>query len=153
MEGYRMAKGTRARKTVVSRKGLRRPRVADVLLVDGGVSLDLDEAGHSIVEGFTIEQVSHGVDALERLSRGPLPRLLVVDLETAGSGDLLAAIDANPRYAQLRLMVTTQSPDSVLAEAFRLANIAVVPRPDRILSSLFAASRRRRAPGFESLTM
>ena len=144
-----MGKGTRTRKTVVSRKSRRRSPVADVLIVDGGVVLDLAEAGRLVVEGFTIQHVTHGIDALERLAQGALPQLLIVDLESGGSGDLLAALESNPRYAKLRLIVTTQSPDSVLAEAFRMANISVVPRPDRILSSLFAASRERDALALE----
>lgn len=60
-------------------------------------------------EGYAVETACDGNEALERLARGPLPDLMLLDMmmpNLDGEG-VLRALRAEPRWAQLKILVVS----------------------------------------------
>lgn len=124
------------------------PSPPRILVVDDNGALRENLAECLESEGYQVDLAASGEAALARLEAGPLPDVVLLDLLMPGMDGhaLSAAIRAEPRYARVRLVLTTGHPsararagvaaDAVLPKPFgvkelvsTLARIGATPRP------------------------
>ncbi|GAO03683.1 response regulator [Anaeromyxobacter sp. PSR-1] len=80
-----------------------------VLVVDDNDALRENLAECLEAEGYAVDPAPSGAAALERLEHGPLPAVILLDLMMPGmdGAALAAAVRGDPRWAGIRLVVTT----------------------------------------------
>jgi CheY-like chemotaxis protein len=91
-------------------------RSLKVLVVDDNAALRENLAEVLEGEGFQVAEAPNGTVALERLSAGPVPDVVVLDLVMPGldGRGLAEAIRATPRFSSLRLVLITGHDDGDL---------------------------------------
>jgi CheY-like chemotaxis protein len=112
-----------------------------ILVVDDNDALRENISEALELEGYLVEAVAGGRQALEALSRDPLPGLVLVDMMMPGmSGrELVAALRGDPRLAPLKIvLVSGLAPardalpvDAVLGKPFGVAALLAIV--DRLL--------------------
>ncbi len=87
------------------------PSPAPVRVVDDNQALRENLAEALELEGYTVAVAADGEAALARLSRDPLPGVVLLDYTLPGisGADLLARIREDPRLAGVRVVMTTGS--------------------------------------------
>ncbi len=85
------------------------PPPPSVLVVDDNDALRENLAECLEAEGYAVLAAEDGAGALALLDQGPLPSAVLLDLMMPGMDgrELVAAIRAEPRYRDIRLVLTT----------------------------------------------
>jgi two-component system response regulator AtoC len=98
--------------------------VDDEALIRWSMAETLSHAGYAVVEAAS------GKDALERLSNGPAPAVILLDFRLPDSDDLrlLATIRRLVPQSQV-IMMTAFGPPAVQAEALELGAFRVISKP------------------------
>lgn len=114
------------------------PPPPSVLVVDDNDALRENLAECLEAEGYAVVAAEDGAGALALLDRGPLPSVVLLDLMMPGMDGraLVAAIRAEPRYRDIRLVLTTGytgaqaragiAADAVLAKPFGVRELLAV---------------------------
>jgi CheY-like chemotaxis protein len=120
------------------------PAAHRILVVDDNDALRDNLVEALELEGYRVDAVASGAEALAALERGPLPSVVLVDMLMPGmSGpELVAALRRDPRLAHLKVaMVTGLDParealavDAVLGKPFGVADLL------RVVERLLAAA-------------
>jgi CheY-like chemotaxis protein len=104
-------------------KGRRTP-YASILLVEDNEEQRTTLTGILSQEGYFVEGVADGQQALDRLRRAPLPRLILLDLmlPMRRFWTLLRELERHPRWSDIPVVAMTAMADGVQGE--RLPGIA-----------------------------
>jgi CheY-like chemotaxis protein len=115
----------------------------DVLIVDtdGAHTVELSRALRAA--GHSTELASSTPSAIERLL-GSRPRVILIDPFAAGR--LLGILERHPMWSLIPVVVMTDNPGSILAEALRLGGMHVLCKPLPMRALLAAIGRLGAAP-------
>jgi CheY-like chemotaxis protein len=117
------------------------PPLHRILVVDDNAALRENISEALELEGYPVEAVAGGRQALEVLARDPLPAVILIDMMMPGmSGrELVAALRGDTRLAPLKIvLVSGMAPardslpvDAVLGKPFGVADLLAIV--DRLL--------------------
>jgi CheY-like chemotaxis protein len=105
--------------------------MGEVLIVEPEQSTRTFLADISAGCGFQSYTVATAMEALALLSQIDLPRLIIVaeKMPVMDAGDLLAALERDPRWSAVPAIVCSRSPGSLFTSALAAMGAVVVSHP------------------------